>query len=172
MMQRQDVVTSLKSYRDELREELSKVETALAALDALDGPTGQVHHQRAGADSAPAESSSSAAVTRRGGSASGTFDLLRAIFQDKPDLVLDAATAHTELQNRGWKSDAEDPVNAIRTALARLEQWDELTRVGRGKYRLRSEEEREADELQKAADYVAEGGDLGSKDEEREPIDF
>jgi hypothetical protein len=131
MVDRQDVVGNLRDYRKHLLAELKRVETALRAFNALDEGVGGAATVRVRTAPRPG--------------ASGTFDLLRAVFQDDPTGVIDADEAVARITQRGWQSEAGNPLNAVRTALARMVTWDELEREGRGKYRLARPPQPESD---------------------------
>ncbi len=57
------------------------------------------------------------------------------IVLDNPDRIWDAEGVLEALTTAGDAPTAKDPVNAIRTALARLAKRDEIERVGTGEYR-------------------------------------
>ncbi|MDQ3274288.1 MAG: hypothetical protein M3Q39_04460 [Actinomycetota bacterium] len=106
------MVTELRDYAGELETELKRVRRALAALDETEP-----------ADSQRPETS--------------TINLVMQVFRDNPDRVLTATETHALMEDRGWVSESKDPINVVRTALARLAASDELERVeGRGRYRL------------------------------------
>ncbi len=117
------VMQDLETYEGELAHELGRVQAALAALRGVGGSSASPTREADGPDS------------------QGTFDLLRQIFKENPDKEYDANGAIAELDKRGWDTDAQDRVNAVRSALARLTTWEEIERTRRGYYRLAGEVE-------------------------------
>jgi hypothetical protein len=109
-------IADLRAHRARLASELERVDAALAAL------TG---------DTSPSKTSASG----REGSASPMLDLLEAMFAKEPDRKFSAESALETLRKTGWESDAADPLNAMRTALSRMNKRGEIHRIGRGMYR-------------------------------------
>lgn len=102
------MIADLREYADWLATESERVRRALAALDP--------EHEEA----------------------ASTIDQVYEVFQGNPDEVMTAAEVYDAMRETGWKSLAKDPVNVVRTALARLAQDGKLERLeqGRGRYRL------------------------------------
>lgn len=69
-------------------------------------------------------------------SRTNTTEILQEMFQDNPLVEYTAAEAEAELRKRGWVTESNDPVNAVRAALARLKNSGEIESVGRGTFRL------------------------------------
>lgn len=65
-----------------------------------------------------------------------TTEILLEIFQDNPDKEFTAADAERELRKRGWMTESSDAVNAVRAALSRLKNNNDIEQVNRGTYRL------------------------------------
>lgn len=64
----------------------------------------------------------------------GTFEMLRAYIAG--ERAVDARSALAYLIAHGWQSEARDnPLNAVRSALAHLAERGEIERVRRGNYR-------------------------------------
>lgn len=110
-------IADLRGHRDRLVAELGRVEAALAALAG---------------DTPPPKSSP---PRQSGASTSPMLDLLGMMFAEYPDKDFTAETALETLRASGWESDADDPVNAMRTALSRMAKRGDVHRVGRGLYR-------------------------------------
>jgi hypothetical protein len=68
-----------------------------------------------------------------------TTEVLLEMFQEFPGREFTAPDAEKELRRRGWITESGDPVNAVRAALARLKNSNEIEQVGRGMYRLAEE---------------------------------
>jgi hypothetical protein len=126
-MQRSDATASLRAYRTHVAGELERLlaearqlraelQRVTAALSELDN-----HRSR------------------------GTLDLLRACAVMSPQV--DANTALHFITSRGWEPEARNnPLNAVRSALAHLATSGEIERVSRGIYRATAE-------LQQAFDH-------------------
>jgi hypothetical protein len=65
-----------------------------------------------------------------------TTEILLEIFQDNPAKEFTAADAERELRKRGWMTESSDAVNAVRAALSRLKNNNDVEQVNRGTYRL------------------------------------
>jgi hypothetical protein len=128
-MTRDDVLRELKAYRAHLAAEMRKTD---AALKAFGVPAD---------DAAPIRTSRGALVPtgeRRPSSANegGTYDMLRRLGGELPaGGSLDAREAIEAMEARGWRSDAQNPMNSVNTAMNRLAGWGEWEKVGRGRYR-------------------------------------
>jgi hypothetical protein len=65
-----------------------------------------------------------------------TTEILLEIFQEDPAKEFTAADAERELRKRGWMTESSDAVNAVRAALSRLKNNNDVEQVNRGTYRL------------------------------------
>jgi hypothetical protein len=65
----------------------------------------------------------------------GTNPLLLAILGEEPNRVWRVEELLTEMNRRGWETDAVNRRNALGTALLRLAKKDDVEKVGRGRYR-------------------------------------
>lgn len=68
-----------------------------------------------------------------------TTEMLLELFQENPGDSFTAAEAEEEIRQRGWMTESADPVNAVRAALTRLKNNNEIESVGRGRFQLREE---------------------------------
>ena len=119
-------ISGLRDYRAKLAGELARVDRALAALaddkpNASSGNTSATQTNRSAGETSPV-------------SASKTYETLRAIMERHAGQTYTAEEAHEALLAEGWETDASDPINALRTALARMAKRGEISRVGRGSY--------------------------------------
>ncbi|MFD1531031.1 hypothetical protein [Pseudonocardia aurantiaca] len=69
-----------------------------------------------------------------------TTEMLLQLFQDNPGVAYTAAEAEAEIRENGWTTDSADPVNAVRAALTRLKNNNEIESVGRGQFQLRQDD--------------------------------
>jgi hypothetical protein len=72
--------------------------------------------------------------------------VLLELFQDDPDVEYGAADAEAAIRKRGWVTESNEPVNAVRTALARLKNSNDLETTGRGRFRLAAQQPAPADD--------------------------
>ena len=56
------------------------------------------------------------------------------LLADDPEKQWDARDLHDAMRAEGWDPQSGDPVNGVRTALARLADRKEIRRVGNGLY--------------------------------------
>lgn len=71
-----------------------------------------------------------------------TTEVLLEVFRDSnPNTSWTAAEAEAAIRARGWDTESNDPVNAVRAALNRLKNNNEIENVGRGRYRLVPEDD-------------------------------
>lgn len=128
--QRQDLEEEIKS----LQERQAQIDTTIAVLQSLETGAGvdeqllqtdQRSERRTIHDVEPPPST-------RG---RGPQAVLRRLLHDRPGQEFDSKAAYNLLvDDGGWKSAAQDPVNVVRSALAQLYSAGELVRRGRGKY--------------------------------------
>lgn len=119
MTEREDALRGLRAYQKRLAAELKAVEGALAAMS----PDGSANTRSRNNTSGNTDRDSS---EREG--------LIREIMSGSDD-TWTAQSLVSALTDRGWKSDAANPENSIRTALSRLRQEGAVERVSRGTYR-------------------------------------
>lgn len=102
----EQIIEELVAYDRHLDEEKARIRPLLLALQG--GPAGRTD----------------------------TTEVLLELFRERPKAVFTAAEAEAEIRKRGWVTESNDPVNAVRAALNRLKNNNEIEIYGRGRYRL------------------------------------
>ncbi len=103
-------LTEMRTYEEHLVTELRRVRHLLQAADNPDARAGS----------------------------SNTTEMVLDLFKENPQDSFTAAEVESEIRSRGWVTDSNDPVNAVRAALNRLKNNNEIELVssGRGRYTL------------------------------------